>query len=140
MDTQIPTPDDDAEWDLWSRACGQKVRYPTRHAAKAEARRLKRVHHGKSYDVYRCRFCGFVHVGSRGIPGFSRDYITTHGLDPIRPPRPRSKPTEAYADLASCTVCGQGIEWVDGPSGGWWVHLNHPADEHDAVAEYDETA
>lgn len=34
---------------------------------------------------------------------------------------------------AQCRICGKRIEWVTSPTGGWWHHLRHPADEHDAV-------
>lgn len=33
---------------------------------------------------------------------------------------------------AACTTCQQPIHWVDCPTGGWWRHDQHPADNHDA--------
>ena len=33
-----------------------------------------------------------------------------------------------------CEVCRNEIEWIDCPTGGWWSHWEHPADDHDAVA------
>lgn len=34
-----------------------------------------------------------------------------------------------------CSACGQLAYWIDCPTGGWWKHVDHPADEHDAVVE-----
>lgn len=31
-----------------------------------------------------------------------------------------------------CVTCGGSIHWLDAPTGGWWAHDAHPADEHDA--------
>ncbi|MCG6493398.1 hypothetical protein [Kitasatospora sp. A2-31] len=31
-----------------------------------------------------------------------------------------------------CAVCRTAIEWIDCPTGGWWRHDQHPADDHDA--------
>lgn len=31
-----------------------------------------------------------------------------------------------------CMACGCRIEWIECPTGGWWAHLIHPVDEHDA--------
>lgn len=39
------------------------------------------------------------------------------------------------ADLPStslCTTCQGVIGWVSCPTGGWWAHEQHPADDHDA--------
>jgi hypothetical protein len=41
-----------------------------------------------------------------------------------------------FAD--TCRVCGDVIGWIDCPTGGWWKHTNHPADDHDAVPVGDE--
>lgn len=42
--------------------------------------------------------------------------------------------------LADCQECGKGIYWISSPTGGWWKHLVHPADDHDgeALAPIDE--
>lgn len=37
-----------------------------------------------------------------------------------------------------CEVCRKEAEWIDCPTGGWWAHWEHPADDHDAVVELDE--
>ncbi|WP_063023651.1 hypothetical protein [Nocardia niwae] len=34
---------------------------------------------------------------------------------------------------ARCDTCGGVIRWIDCPTGGWWSHEIHPADEHDAT-------
>lgn len=34
-----------------------------------------------------------------------------------------------------CGQCGSGIHWQDCPTGGWWIHLDHPEDNHDATGE-----
>jgi hypothetical protein len=34
---------------------------------------------------------------------------------------------------ATCAVCSAPIGWIDCPTGGWWAHDQHPADEHDAI-------
>lgn len=40
---------------------------------------------------------------------------------------------EVLAEAAPpCAVCETPIEWVACPTGGWWAHHTHPADEHDA--------
>ena len=36
------------------------------------------------------------------------------------------------ASLSVCSVCGGAIGWIYAPTGGWWAHGTHPADEHDA--------
>jgi hypothetical protein len=33
---------------------------------------------------------------------------------------------------ATCAVCSGVIGWIDCPTGGWWAHEQHPADDHDA--------
>lgn len=38
-------------------------------------------------------------------------------------------------DLADCQSCGEKMVWIDAPTGGWWSHLVHPADDHDGEAE-----
>jgi hypothetical protein len=37
-------------------------------------------------------------------------------------------PSEA---TARCVECGGIIHWQECPTGGWWIHENHPADDHD---------
>ena len=32
-----------------------------------------------------------------------------------------------------CRACVTPIGYIDAPTGGWWAHETHPADEHDAV-------
>lgn len=32
-----------------------------------------------------------------------------------------------------CKTCATPIGWIDCPTGGWWAHHAHPADDHDAV-------
>ncbi|WP_186818731.1 hypothetical protein [Nocardia ninae] len=32
-----------------------------------------------------------------------------------------------------CEDCGGRINWLAAPTGGWWAHSAHPADNHDAV-------
>ena len=34
---------------------------------------------------------------------------------------------------AICQACKGDCTWIDCPTGGWWAHDVHPADEHDAV-------
>jgi hypothetical protein len=33
----------------------------------------------------------------------------------------------------TCRTCVTPIGYIDSPTGGWWAHEQHPADEHDAV-------
>lgn len=33
-----------------------------------------------------------------------------------------------------CLVCQKGIHWISCPTGGWWAHDEHPADNHDAAS------
>jgi len=35
-----------------------------------------------------------------------------------------------------CHVCGKLCEWIDCPTGGWWSHRVHPADDHDARTDW----
>jgi hypothetical protein len=35
-----------------------------------------------------------------------------------------------------CTVCSTDIFWQDAPTGGWWIHREHPDDDHDAKIGY----
>lgn len=45
-------------------------------------------------------------------------------------PEPKSK----HGDQGTCARCGERIEYYsDEKSGGFWSHLHHPADNHDAV-------
>ncbi|MCI3246479.1 hypothetical protein, partial [Streptomyces spinosisporus] len=32
-----------------------------------------------------------------------------------------------------CRTCVTAIGYIDAPTGGWWAHETHPADDHDAV-------
>lgn len=36
-----------------------------------------------------------------------------------------------------CTVCSTDIFWQDAPTGGWWIHREHPDDGHDALPDLD---
>lgn len=35
-------------------------------------------------------------------------------------------------NVHACIHCGQPCYWVDCPTGGWWAHVQHPQDDHDA--------
>lgn len=39
----------------------------------------------------------------------------------------------ADGQRGTCAPCGQPIRYVDCPTGGWWAHEVHPADDHDAA-------
>ena len=32
----------------------------------------------------------------------------------------------------TCGICYTDIFWQECPTGGWWIHRNHPCDNHDA--------
>lgn len=34
--------------------------------------------------------------------------------------------------IGTCRSCGTGVQWIECPTGGWWAHLVHPPDDHDA--------
>lgn len=34
--------------------------------------------------------------------------------------------------MRPCKQCNGQIFWQDCPTGGWWIHLVHPDDGHDA--------
>ena len=34
--------------------------------------------------------------------------------------------------IGLCRTCNMAAHWVDCPTGGWWAHEVHPADNHDA--------
>lgn len=53
---------------------------------------------------------------------------------PVRFTHPAVDPDSASA--SKCLVCGGAIGWIECPTGGWWAHETHPADEHDAVPEH----
>lgn len=45
----------------------------------------------------------------------------------------RDEPEVTHAPkTGQCAVCGGGIWLQDCPTGSWWVHNQHPADNHDA--------
>lgn len=33
-----------------------------------------------------------------------------------------------------CRACRRPLIWYESPTGGWWAHVTHPDDGHDAVA------
>ncbi|MGV9676375.1 hypothetical protein ACWDSJ_13930 [Nocardia sp. NPDC003482] len=35
---------------------------------------------------------------------------------------------------STCTTCEGAISWIPCPTGGWWAHEEHPADDHDATS------
>lgn len=41
-------------------------------------------------------------------------------------------PDNAQPLTSACVECDQTITWIDCPTGGWWAHDVHPADEHAA--------
>lgn len=34
--------------------------------------------------------------------------------------------------LSHCQVCQGIMFYQECPTGGWWIHVHHPADDHDA--------
>lgn len=34
----------------------------------------------------------------------------------------------------NCNVCDGELYWISCPTGGWWHHVDHPADDHDGDA------
>lgn len=43
-------------------------------------------------------------------------------------------PEQRAEYVARCEVCSEQVGWIDCPTGGWWRHFEHPADDHDAEA------
>lgn len=41
-------------------------------------------------------------------------------------------PTDSGTLGRRCTACRGLIHFVDSPTGGWWAHVVHPSDHHDA--------
>jgi len=37
---------------------------------------------------------------------------------------------------STCQLCRKLVEWVDCPTGGWWAHRVHPADNHDVQIDW----
>lgn len=35
-----------------------------------------------------------------------------------------------------CTLCHGQVVWQECPQGGWWIHVRHPSDDHDAVVPW----
>jgi len=71
--------------------------------------------------IGRCKFCGerpvvSHHHWANGLP------VVKVRIQPaVRPAR--------------CGQCADLIEWQDCPTGGWWIHHEHPDDGHDAYPE-----
>jgi hypothetical protein len=38
---------------------------------------------------------------------------------------------------STCVRCNGRIRWLDCPTGGWWAHEEHPADNHDALSMFE---
>jgi hypothetical protein len=36
--------------------------------------------------------------------------------------------------VAFCEICDEMVLWIECPTGGWWRHVDHPEDDHDAEA------
>jgi hypothetical protein len=76
---------------------------------------------------------GFIIWRRRGIPDVGEHLV-------IMPAREFSMLLRraGYGDplpiTDRCQRCGTQIDWVDCPTGGWWAHRDHPADDHDAVS------
>lgn len=34
--------------------------------------------------------------------------------------------------MSICDTCNTFTQWVECPTGGWWSHVDHPEDGHDA--------
>ena len=70
-----------------------------------------------------------------GKPGVITGFKDAHILAQVqgygRRPVPLH-PTWEINYLADCQQCGGQIGWIDCPTGGWWAHNQHPADNHDA--------
>lgn len=41
----------------------------------------------------------------------------------------------ALAEGQPCRECDKPAIWIECPTGSWWSHVDHPADEHDAEIE-----
>lgn len=54
------------------------------------------------------------------LPAGSRAWLTVHA-DEIE-----------SGKLRPCGTCRRLAQWIDCPTGGWWAHLVHPTDNHDA--------
>jgi hypothetical protein len=35
-------------------------------------------------------------------------------------------------ETSTCLACDGIVMWIDSPTGGWWAHVDHPDDGHDA--------
>ncbi|KWT63143.1 hypothetical protein ADL21_04565 [Streptomyces albus subsp. albus] len=40
---------------------------------------------------------------------------------------------QAGHNAMACAACEAPVAWQDCPTGGWWHHLDHPGDGHDAI-------
>lgn len=88
----------------------------------------------------------YLHIGIPATPASDGPAISFHTpTEPVHVPvelipgviaaLQRLAATAAAADGPStsvCGVCSGVVGWVDCPTGGWWAHETHPADEHDA--------
>lgn len=64
------------------------------------------------------------------LPVFSQDSLAwTVGQTRLIPAMEQDLPK------GICTACQQPMQWINAPTGGWWSHVIHPADNHDAEDE-----
>ena len=40
--------------------------------------------------------------------------------------------TAERPQMSTCSICNDEIWYQECPTGGWWIHTNHPDDDHDA--------
>jgi hypothetical protein len=43
------------------------------------------------------------------------------------------RPEYAHIQKSMCGLCSNPIWFQESPTGGWWIHVAHPLDGHDAV-------
>lgn len=79
-------------------------------------------HHGALTDTETA-----AHIAVRRIAKRLRETAEANAREDE--PTPGDFPNDVTAD---CTTCGGLIGWVACPTGGWWSHIVHPADGHDA--------
>lgn len=83
------------------------------------------------FQRYAGQYSVIAETGDRIPPSY-----TQTGTDTTPNCCPYQAPTgpDGTVFLDECQECGGEIGWIDCPTGGWWSHKHHPANEHDARA------
>lgn len=109
--------------------CDMKETHPLwADPAEAEAGkvRLDALHRAKIRLADEVLIVGnYIGDSTRGEIAYARELGK-----PVRFTHPEVDPDAA--STSNCATCKGTVAWIDAPTGGWWAHDQHPADDHDA--------